>query len=622
MKSIHFLPALMLLFSAKSGFTQTQLPIPLNIKQAILKGSRTTHGLPGEKYWQNKADYAIQVGFDPATRLVNGTEQITYYNNSPDTLSQLVFKLYPNIYQKGATRDMRVKPQDVTDGVSLKNLMIDQASKTIETIPEGTNLRIPISKLFPGHTLQVSLGFSYTLNKGSHIRTGAIDSTAFFIAYFFPRIAVYDDIDGWNIYPYLGSQEFYNDFCHFSVDISVPDNYVVWATGDLKNKENVMGQKYINRIADAETKNGKVTIIDTSDLAAGNITLHNPTNTWKFEADNMTDFVFATSNHYLWNSSSIEVDSKNKRRTRLDAVFNPMHKDYREVIDFARNTVDLMSYRFPNWPYPFPHETVFDGLDQMEYPMMVNDNPLENRKESILLTEHEIFHTMFPFYMGTNETKYGWMDEGWATIGEWLLSGMMDSSIKDEYGIENYNKFAGREVDLPIITLTTQLSGAASFLNSYPKPALGYLYVKDMLGDSAFFKGLHYYISHWNSRHPIPLDFFYSMNTGSGKNLDWFWKRWFYDEGYPDLAFGNVEKTGNEYLVTVESVGTKPVPVDLKILFQDSTVQKIHRDISCWEKGNRNIQISFSSPKKVLKMNLGSLYVPDINKKDNEYIWK
>ena len=112
------------------------------------------------------------------------------------------------------------------------------------------------------------------------------------------------------------------------------------------------------------------------------------------------------------------------------------------------------------------------------------------------------------------------------------------------------------------------------------------------------------------------------MNAGSGKNLDWFWKRWFYDEGYPDLAFGNVEKTGNEYQVTVESVGTKPVPVDLTILFQDNTVQKIHRDISCWEKGNRLIRISFSSPKKVLKMSLGSLYVPDINKKDNEYIWK
>jgi Peptidase family M1 domain len=621
MKTFHFLFALTFLLTVNTGFTQSSLPVPLNIQQAINQGSRTASGTPGVRYWQNKGDYSIQVNFDPVTRLVSGTEQITYYNNSPDTLRQLLFKLYPNIYQKGAIREMPVKPQDLTDGVSLTNLTIAKLNQPVKTIPVGTNLQVPISILLPGNTLQISLGFSYTLNMGSHIRTGAIDSTAFFIAYFFPRIAVYDDIDGWNRYPYTGSQEFYNDFCHFAVSVTVPDNYMVWATGDLTNKEEVLGKKYINRISDAEKSDGITAIIDSSDLADKNITLHNPYNTWKFEAGNVTDFVFATSNHYLWNSSSVEVDPVSKRRTRVDAVFNPTHKDYKEVIDFARKTVDDMSYRFPKWPYPYPHETVFDGLDQMEYPMMVNDNPLDNRAEAIELTDHEIFHTMFPFYMGTNETKYGWMDEGWATIGEWLLSPMIDSSIEDDYGMEAYNRTAGKEVDLPITTLTTELTGAAFYLNSYPKPGLGYLFVKEMLGDSAFFKGLHYYISHWNGKHPAPLDFFYSMNMGSGKNLNWFWKRWFYDDGYPDLGFGPVKKTGNEYTVTVNCIGTKPVPVDLTIFFQDSTTQKIHKDISCWEKGERMIQLTFTSPKKVQKLKLGSLYVPDVNRKDNEYVW-
>jgi hypothetical protein len=356
-------------------------------------------------------------------------------------------------------------------------------------------------------------------------------------------------------------------------------------------------------------------------MASKNITLHNPYNTWKFEAVNVTDFVFATSNHYVWNSTSVEVDPVSKRRTRVDAVFNPAHKDYNEVIHFARKTVDYMSYRFPKWPYPYSHETVFDGQDQMEYPMMVNDNPLADRAESIELTDHEIFHTMFPFYMGTNETKYGWMDEGWATIGEWLLSPMIDSAIADEYGMGGYDNSAGKESDLPIMTLTTNLNGISSFLDSYPKPALGYLFVKDMLGDSAFFKGLHYYIKNWNGKHPMPLDFFNSMNAGSGKNMNWFWKKWFYDDGYPDLAFGEVKKIGNEYTITVNSIGTKPVPVDLTIYFQDNTTQKIHRNISCWEKGERKIQLNFSSSKKVLKLKLGSLYVPDINHKDNEYVF-
>ena len=619
-KSFLFLLSFVLFIN--TGLTQNRLPVPLNIEEAIRKGSRSADGTPGIGYWQNRGDYSIEVNFDPATRLVRGTERIKYYNNSPDTLNQLLFKLYPNLYQKGAIRATRIKPQDLTDGVTLTNLIIDQANHPVKTIPDGTDLRVPISKFLPGHTLEVSLGFSYTLNKGSHLRTGAIDSGAFFVAYFFPRIAVYDDIDGWNTNPYIGSQEFYNDFCHFMVAVTVPDNYIVWATGELKNKEEVLGQKYIGRIAGAEISDSTVSIIDSNDLRVRDITRHNAQNTWKFEAADVTDFVFATSNHYLWNSSSVEVDSVSKRRTRVDVAFSPVHTDFREVIDFARKTVERMSFGFPKWAFPYAHETVFDGLDQMEYPMMVNDNPLADRKDAITLTVHEIFHTMFPFYMGVNETKYGWMDEGWATIGEWLLSPMIDSNIKDEYGMVAYNRNAGKEQDLPIITLTTQLTGIPAFLDAYPKPALGYLYVKDMLGDTAFFKGLHYYIRHWSGKHPGPLDFFYSLNAGSGKNLDWFWKRWFYDNGYPDLGIGTVKKVGNEYQVIVESIGTKPTPVDLTIIYKDNTLQKIHRDISCWEKGNSSIIIGFSAIKKPVKLILGSLYVADINSKNNEYIWK
>ncbi len=619
MKTSHKVFLLVLLCIANKGLSQITLPVPLNIEQAITRQSRTNKGIPGNQYWQNKSEYVIQVAFDPATRLVSGTEQIIYYNNSPDTLHQLHFKLYPNIYQKGNARDMPVKPEDLIDGVTLSNLMIDNQSHPVKQIPSGTNLQIPISNLLPATSLKVSIDFSYTLNKGSHIRTGAIDSAAFFIAYFFPRIAVYDDIDGWNRYPYLGSQEFYNDFCHFSVSVTVPDNFVVWATGDLKNQEEVLASKYISRISNAEKSNAVTAIIDSTDLTSHNITIHKPVNTWKFEATNVTDFVFATSNHYVWNASSLEVDPVSKRRTRVDAVFNPSHKDYREVIDFARKTVDFMSYRFPKWPYPYPHETVFDGLDQMEYPMMVNDNPLPDRSETIELADHEIFHTMFPFYMGINETKYGWMDEGWATIGEWLLSPMIDTTIADEYGMSVYDRSAGKEADFPIMTLTPSLNGVSSFLDSYPKPALGYLFVKDMLGDSLFFKALHYYIANWNGKHPIPLDFFYAMNEGSERNMNWFWKKWFYDDGYPDLGIGQVTKTGNDYTVLINSIGSKPVPVDLTIYFQDNTIQKIHKNISVWENGEKQTQLHFTSSKKPLKLILGSLYVPDINKKDNEY---
>jgi Peptidase family M1 domain len=621
MKITPFLFSLTLLLHVNKGLTQKILPVPLNIAHAINNSSRTNEGIPGSAYWQNSGAYSIQVSLDPASRLVTGTEQIVYTNNSPDSLARLDFKLYPNIFQKGAIRVMRVNPQDLNDGVTITNFKIDQVSHPVPAITKGTDMIVPVPTILPQHTVQVSLDFSYTLNTGPDFRTGAVDSAAFFVAYFFPRISVYDDIDGWNRNPYIGSQEFYNDFCHFSVAVTVPGDYLVWATGDLKNKEEVLDQKYINRISEAEKSNDIKTIVDSSDLATGHITRPHAFNTWKFEASNVTDFVFATSNHYLWDASSVEVDPSAKRRTRVDAVYNPRHTSYSEVIQFARKTVELMSYRFPKWPFPYQHETVFDGLDQMEYPMMVNDNPVEDVTETIALTNHEIFHTMFPFYMGINETKYGWMDEGWATIGEWLLSPMIDTAFRDNYGIEAYNQAAGKEIDLPITTLSTQIADYAYFLNCYPKPALGYLYVKDMLGENLFFKGLHEYFRNWNGKHPDPLDFFYSMNRGSGKNMNWFWKRWFYDDGYPDLAIGAVNKVGKEWLVTIESPGTKPVPVDLTIFYTDGSTQKIHRDISCWEKGNRSIQLRFPETKKPMKMTLGSLYVPDINKKNNEYAW-
>jgi aminopeptidase N len=275
-----------------------------------------------------------------------------------------------------------------------------------------------------------------------------------------------------------------------------------------------------------------------------------------------------------------------------------------------------MSYAFPKWPYPYSHETVFDGLDQMEYPMMVNDNPVEDRAESIELTDHEIFHTMFPFYMGINETKYGWMDEGWATIGEWLISPMIDTSLVDEYGIAAVEKTAGTEIDMPITTLTTQEYGTSMFINSYPKPAMGYLFVKDMLGDALFYKGLHNYFRNWNGKHPIPYDFFNSMNEGSGKNINWFWKRWFFDNGVPDLAIAKV--AGKQITITMK--GTKPVPVDITITYMDNSTEKIHRSIAVWEKGSTSVQVNVTASKKIKTVQLGSTYIPDVNKKDN--VWE
>ncbi|OQP67373.1 peptidase [Niastella vici] len=608
---------LLALFGSVIANAQTALTIPRNLRTAYEKETRTSTGQPGSKYWQNTGTYTIDVNFNPDTRQVTGKVDIEYVNNSPATLRQIVFKLYPNIYKKGTVRMMAVKPSDITDGVHISsfqynNTVVDSSRLRIE----GTNMMVPVSQLDPGGTMHFSIQYTYTLNKTSHIRTGEIEPGANFIAYFFPRIAVYDDVDGWNMEPYTGPQEFYNDFGNFNVAITVPTNYVVWATGDLANCNEVLTEKYCQRLQTAQQQNDVVDIIDSVDLRQKGITRPNAFNTWKFTATNVSDFAFAVSDHYMWKSTSIEVDAATKRRTRVDAVFKQSHKDYYDVVDFGRKTVWAMSYVFPRWPFPYSHETIVDGLDQMEYPMMVNDNPLESRAETIELVDHEVFHTMFPFYMGTNETKYGWMDEGWATIGEWIISSIIDSNLKDDYGVGGYERTAGTENDGSISTLSTQMTGVNYFVNSYPKPALGYLYIKDMLGDSLFTAALHYYIQHWQGKHPIPFDFFNCMNTGSGKNLNWFWKRWFIDGGVPDLSIKKVTKTATGFSLVIACTGNKPVPIDLSITYSDDSKDIVHRSVAVWEKAN-SVTLTLTAKKAVKSFTLGGIYVPDVNRKDN-----
>lgn len=617
---IHLKIVAVILFTGFNVYSHGQeaLPVPVNIQTLYQQQTRSQDGKPGNKYWQNAADYTIAVNFNPADLILKGSEKIVYTNNSPDTLLSIVFKLYPDLYKKGSERLSKIEPADVGEGMLIDRISVKNSSVLTYSV-NGTDMTVTIPPLLPKDSIVFTVGFHYTLNKGSHIRTGQIEENAAFAAYFFPRIAVYDDIDGWNKNQYLGTQEFYNDFCNFKVSVAVPKNFVVWATGDLTNSSEVFTEKYCKLIKQAETTDSIITIIDSADLLTENITADKAFNTWQFSANNVTDFVFATSNHYLWKSASLAVDPSTGRRTRADAVFNQKHHDYNEVIRYNLETIKAMSYSFPKWPFPYPHETVFDGLDQMEYPMMVNDNPEQDRTDAITLTDHEVFHTMFPFYMGINETKYGWMDEGWSTMGEWLISSIIDTAIADDYGIKSYENFAGTESDPPITTLTTQLNGTPMFLNSYVKPALGYLYIKDYLGDELFTKAIHYYIEKWHGKHPMPYDFFNCMNTGSGKNLNWFWKRWFFDSGVPDLAIDKVKKRGKKYEVTILSKGTKPVPVDLLVTLDDNTVVKLNKSIGVWEKGNTSTTVSFSTDKNVLRITLGSTYIPDVNKQDNRW---
>jgi hypothetical protein len=563
------------LFFADSAYSQ-QLFTNTNIQRAYEKGTRSPSGKPGKNYWENHANYDIQVNFDPATQLLQGHETITYENNSPDTLKKMIFRLYPDLYKKGVYRQSHIAEKDLSDGAKIESFSIGHEKiRNFDDRPGAYRQDIlliikPEQVILPHSKVTCGINWNYKVNTGSPVRTGMIDSTSYFIAYFFPRVAVYDDVDGWDTWSYNGSQEFYNDFGNFNVEIHVPKHYVVWATGDRTNLDDNLSQKITEKLKKASLSDEIIHVIDSTDYQKNEVFKSDATTVWKFSAENVTDFAFALSDHYLWYASSVLVDSTTGRRSLAEAAFNPIHEDYFDVANQAHQTLYYTSHFYPKYPFPFNHETVIDGTDQMEYPMMVNDNPTPTHKDAVQLTTHEIFHSYFPFYMGINETQYAWMDEGWATIGESVISPKMGEPEDDGiFSKTRFEKISGTDEDVPLITNTKNYGGAAYLANSYGKGGVCYYVLQQLLGDELYFKALHQYINDWRGKHPTPYDFFYSFNNASGKNLNWFWRRWFFGWQYPDLAIKRVSGKGSEIQIAVANKGGLPLPVYLTVILKD-----------------------------------------------------
>ena len=627
MKKLFATFSITFLFFTNNGFSQ-QLFTNTNIQQAYKNDTRTDFGKPGKNYWQNHANYNIHVSFDPATQLLEGKESISYENNSPDTLREVIIRLYPDLYKKGVVRLSHIAEKDLGDGVQIESFKI--GDETISNFHDrrkayhkNTLLYIrPDQEIMPHSKTNFEISWHYKVNTGSPVRTGMVDSTSYFIAYFFPRLSVYDDVDGWDDWSYNGSQEFYNDFGNFKVEISVPKKYVIWATGDRENAADNFSENVLEKIKKASVVTDIIHVIDSSDYLKNDVLKKDETGVWKFSAKNVTDFAFALSDHYLWDASSVLVDSSKGRRTVAEAVYNPIHKDYFDVANQAHQTVFLTSHFYPKYPFPFNHITVFDGTDQMEYPMMVNDNPTPTHKDAVQLTTHEIFHSYFPFYMGTNETQYSWMDEGWATIGESVLSPKMGEPEDDGiFSKSRYEQISGTDKYVPLITNTKEYNGAAYLGNSYGKGGLCYYVLQDMLGDKLYFKALHQYMNDWHGKHPTPYDFFYSINSGSGQNLNWFWQRWFFGWQYPDLSVKKVEKEGNGVKVTIENKGGLPVPVYLTFISKDGkkSVEKFTAEV--WKNGDKEKSFKSSKPySSIAEIKLGNEFIPDKYESNNS--WK
>ncbi len=604
------------------------LMVPVEVRDALEKGTRTATGQPGPNYWQNHSDYQIKATLDPATRRLSGSEKITYTNESPNTLPQLVLRLYPDIFKKDAVRDEQIDPDDLNDtGVVIEKVLVNGEEWPENRLKrQGTNLVVNIAtrKLEPKKAITLDVSWNYTIPKKTHIREGTYFNTSFMVAYWYPQVAVYDDIDGWDTFNYTGPQEFYNDFSNFDVQITVPTSHLVWATGVWQNPDQILTAEYLNRYKTARTSDDVVRIVTEADRAKGGIVQGSGNQTFRFRAEHVPDFAFAASDTYLWDGSSVEVEpagGTSARRTAVAAVYHPNSKDFREVARYARQSVEYFSKTLPGVPFPYPNETVFNGSGGMEFPMMVNDGSYPD-DEAAEVTAHEIAHTYFPFYMGINERKYAWMDEGWAQfLPNEIPFDINGQTFKPQQtNAQYYSYFAGREQDMPMMVPSVQLTGNAYTFASYFRPSQAYAFLNDLLGDDKFRTALREYMRRWNGKHPTPYDFFNSFNDALKEDLAWFWKPWFFEKGYPDLGLSVTNTKKGKTAIRVTRKGSLPVPIRLRLTFADGTTEEIRETARVWQDGKMSFTVEKSFPKAPTKVELGGVTIPDSNRKDN--VWE
>ncbi|TWI94364.1 hypothetical protein JN11_04755 [Mucilaginibacter frigoritolerans] len=581
-----------------------ELYMPRDIKHAYLKETRSLDGRPGKNYWENHGHYNISITTLPPDRTVKGVEQITYYNNSPDTLKRLNMKLILNIHRPGAARFSPAGDDYLTHGVQIDNFTINGAKKDwSNSHASSTNQSVSLAQpLLPHDSVKMDITWHFEVSKQSG-REGMIDSTTYYLAYFYPRVSVYDDYNGWDTLPFLDAQEFYNDFNDYTLNVTVPKNYLVWATGTLQNPKQVLQPEYAKRLEKSFTSDSTIHVATAEDLAKKNITAQNDQNTWTWTASNISDMAVGISDHYDWDAASAIVDDATHRRASMQSAFLDNSADFHHAVQAGRHSLSWLSHNWPGVPYPFPKMTSFQGFADMEYPMMVNDSHTDDIAFSQFVQEHEIAHTYFPFYMGINESRYAFMDEGWATTFELLIG---ESEVGKEKAEKLYKGFRvngwinnrATAEDLPIITPSSELRGGYGN-NSYGKPSLSYFALKDMLGDDLFKKALHFYMEQWNGKHPIPWDYFNAMNTGSGKNLNWFFQNWFFTNDYIDLDLQKVDKADNGYTFSIKNIGGYAVPFDIIVTYSDGTTATFHQTPIVWEQNQKQISVTVKTDKTI-----------------------
>ena len=611
-----------------SGTSQSNLFEPLEVRHAFEKGTRSRDGIPGMNYWQNAARYDLKVTFDPGSRTLAGEGTIQYMNNSPDTLRFLILKLLPNVHKEGGARDYPVSAEAVTEGMVIDRVEVNGTSRDLndrkQAVAYGTNLFLvfpPEEKLAPGGVAEVFVAWSFEVVKHG-IRNGGFTDSAFFIGYWYPQVAVYDDVYGWDREDYTGAQETYNDTGSYRVEIRVPQDYIVWATGDQLNERDVFSGVMMDRIGASRRSDETMHILSAEDYNSGNIFQQGHDGTWVFSAKGVPDFAWACSNYYLWDANSLRLEQAG-REVWINVAYPPDSKAFVRIADVAHESISYCSDVFPGIPYPFDKHITFNGIDYVavEYPMMANNAdhaPEENYTE---LTVHEIAHNYIPFYMLSNERKHAWIDEGWVKlIGE--MYGEETGIPREDKQFLNtvtiYERTAGTSNDLPLIVPSGFMTPQHNFYHSYAKAANSNLFLVELLKEKGVEEPLKEFIMAWAGKHPTPYDFFNYMNTLCGEDLGWYWRPWYFEFSSPDLEIAKGDQPGQ---LVVYNRGGIPLPVRIQLDYKNGEVKLIEKSIWEWAQGAGKIIVDVPDPDRVVRVTLGGRDIPEIDRENNTVVF-
>jgi hypothetical protein len=570
-------------WKVRSPFRPLDLATPTTI--------RTGAGLPGPDYWQQKVDYRIEATLDPSTHMLTGSEIIRYHNNSPHALSVLWLKLDANLCDEESKAHVLAVPPllfgdsvfDFTcDGGGISLDRVAGGGRDLAQEVLGTIARVELPHPLPaGGMTEIEIDWRATIPEYGYGRTGR-DGSLYQVAQWYPRVAVYDDVGGWNLAPFLGAGEFYQEFGDFMVALTAPDNFVMTATGTIVNPDAVLTDEQQARLARADTSEDAVAIITESEARSNRGRRASGTKTWRFAAENVRDFAFAMAPDFRWDASSYDG-------IRIQTFYRPEAELWEEANRMSWVTIQHFSDRL--FHYPWPHATTVEGPnDGMEYPMLTFV-PTETTREGLYwVLTHEFGHEWYPMIVNSNERLHPWMDEGFNTF-------INIESVEVYFEGEPY----AEAISVQPLELWAEhaIAGAEQamalppdeqhdlFWAAYFKPALMmHLLQFEVLGKERFDRALSEYTHAWAFKHPTASDFIRSMQNSAGTSLDWFWRGWVYSTARLDQSIAGVSMSDEGVTeIRLENLGDMVMPAELQVGFADGTSETVRLPVEMWKLG-------------------------------------